>query len=351
MRPDAITLDLRLPDMAGWVVLDRLKHDPGTRHIPVHVISGDESWRRGVKRGAFATLHKPVDQRSLQEAFTSLQRFLERRVKEILIVEDGEAERMKLLDSIGEGDVRATAVGSATEALAALKSQSFDCLVVDLGLPDMPGVELIEAVKRDRAYADLPVIVYTARDLSSEDQARLDALVESIIIKDSRSMERLLGETALFLHRLEENLTPAAKGALRQVQEAGEGLAGKKVLIVDDDVRNIFALASMLERWGMATVHAEDGLEALRTLREEPGVDAVLMDIMMPGMDGYQTTREIRGLSQFRELPIIALTAKAMKDDRRKCLESGASDYIAKPVQSEQLRSLLRVWLGERAKA
>jgi CheY-like chemotaxis protein len=344
-NPDAITLDLRLPDMAGWVVLDRLKHHPGTSHIPVHVISGDESWRRGVKRGAFAVLQKPVDQKSLKDAFTNLRSFLERRVKAILVVEDNEVERRNILDSVGDADVRVTAVATGAEALAALKVHPFDCVVLDLGLPDMPCLDLIESIKKDPALHNLPVIVYTGRDLTPGEQAQLEILAESVITKDARSMDRLLGETTRFLHRVEKNLGPAVKEAVQQVRQSGEGIAQKKVLIVDDDVRNIFALTSMLEHWDMDVLRAENGREALDILRKSPGIDVVLMDIMMPVMDGYQTTRAIRELPQFRELPIIALTAKAMKDDRRKCLDAGASDYIAKPVQGEQLRSLLRVWL------
>ncbi len=344
-KPDAITLDLRLPDMAGWVVLDRLKHHPGTSHIPVHIISGDESWRRGVKRGAFAALQKPVAPRSLREAFAGLRSFLERRIRTILVVEDNEIERRNILDSVGDDDVRATAAANGAEALAALKAQSFDCVVVDLGLPDMRGLDLIESIKKDPATSNVPVIVYTGRDVTPGERVQLEALAESVITKDARSLERLLGETTLFLHRVEKDLGPAVKEAVDQVRQAGEGIAEKKVLIVDDDVRNIYALTSMLEHWGMVVLPAENGREALDVLERTPGIDVVLMDIMMPEMDGYQTTRAIRERPQFRDLPIIALTAKAMKDDRRKCLDAGASDYIAKPVQGDQLRSLLRVWL------
>ena len=344
-HPAAITLDLRLPDMAGWVVLDRLKHHPSTSHIPVHVISGDESSNRGVKRGAFAALQKPVDQKSLNEAFANLQRFLEQGIKSLLVIEDNEIERRNILDSIGHNDVHVTPAATAAEGLAALKSQRFDCVVLDLGLPDMPGLELIECIRKDPALLNLPVIVYTGRDLTPGEQARVEALTESVITKDARSMDRLLSETALFLHRVEKDLEPAVKEAMHHFRQSDEGIAYKKVLIVDDDVRNIFALTSMLEHWEMTVLRAENGREALEILDSSPDVDAVLMDIMMPEMDGYQTTRAIRELPQFRELPIIALTAKALKDDRRKCLAAGASDYIAKPVQGEQLRSLLRVWL------
>jgi CheY-like chemotaxis protein/HAMP domain-containing protein/signal transduction histidine kinase len=344
-KPDGITLDLRLPDMAGWVVLDRLKHHPGTSHIPVHVISGDESWRRGLKRGAFAVMHKPVDQKSLKEAFTNLRSFLERRIKALLVVEDNEVERGHILDAVRDDDVHVTAVATGAEALAALKTRPFDCIVVDLGLPDMPGLHLIESIKKDPASQNLPLIVYTGSDLAPGEQSQVEALAESVVTKDARSMHRLLGETSLFLHRIENDLDPAAKAALQQVRQSDDETAHKKALIVDDDVRNIFALTSMLEHWGMDVLHAENGREALDILATTPGIDVVLMDIMMPVMDGYETTRAIRSLPQFAELPIIALTAKAMKDDRRKCLDAGATDYIAKPVQGDQLRSLLRVCL------
>ncbi len=344
-NPDAITLDLRLPDMAGWVVLDRLKHHPGTSHIPVHIISGDESWRRGVKRGAFAALQKPVDPRSLKEAFANLRSFLDRRIRSLLVVEDNEIERQNIVESVGDDDVRVTAAANGAEALTALKAQRFDCVVVDLGLPDMRGLELLESIKKDADTGNVPIIVYTGRDVTLGERAQLEALADSVITKDSRSMELLLGETALFLHRVEKDLGPSVKEAVEHARQAGENIAEKKVLIVDDDVRNIYALTSMLEHWGMDVLPAENGREALDILARTPGIDVVLMDIMMPEMDGYQTTRAIRELPQFRDLPIIALTAKAMKDDRRKCLDAGASDYIAKPVQGEQLRSLLRVWL------
>ncbi len=344
-NPDAITLDLRLPDMGGWVVLDRLKHHPATSHVPVHIISGDESWRRGVKRGAFAALQKPVDPRSLKDAFANLRSFLERRIRSLLVVEDNEVERRHIVDSAGDDDVRVTAAATGAEAMAALKAQPFDCVVVDLGLPDVAGLDLIESIKKDPATTNVPIIVYTGRDVTPGEKVQLEGLVESVITKDSRSLERLLGETAIFLHRVEKDLEPSVKEAVQQVRQAGENIARKKVLIVDDDVRNLYALTSMLELWGMEVTAAEDGREALDILARTPGIDVVLMDIMMPEMDGYQTTRAIRELPQFRDLPIIALTAKAMKDDRRKCLDAGASDYIAKPVQGEQLRSLLRVWL------
>ncbi len=346
-KPTAITLDLQLPDMDGWVVLDRLKHDPALRHIPVHVISVDESVHSGKRRGAFACLKKPVSRKALQDAFTAMQSFLDRRQKSLLVVEDNEVERDNIVRLIGNGEVATTAVASAREALDLLQAQPFDCLVLDLRLPDLSGLEVMEKIK-EMGLTDLPVIVYTGKDLTPDEEARLKELTQAIIPKDARSLERLLDETALFLHRVEAELPPPAREILRQAHREHPELEGRKALIVDDDFRNIFALTSMLERWKMEVVRAEDGRQALDALQRIPDIDVVLMDIMMPEMDGYETIRAIRRLPQFQALPIIALTAKAMKGDRQKCLDAGASDYIAKPVQSEQLLALLRVWVGRK---
>jgi HAMP domain-containing protein/signal transduction histidine kinase/DNA-binding response OmpR family regulator len=348
IRPTAITLDICLPDMDGWVVLDRLKHDPNTRHIPVHIISVDDRWQRGLRLGAFAFLKKPVSRQSLDDAFAGLKGFLDRGVRDLLIVEDNELERAGIVDAIGGGDVRISAVGTASEALEALRERNFDCLVLDLGLPDVGGLELLARIKREINPQGLRVVVYTARDLTPEERARLDELAESTISKDVRSLEHLVDKTALFLHRVEAGLRPETRRMLHQGQIAVPELRGKKVLIVDDDLRNIFAMTSKLERWDLTVVRAENGKQALDMLDRVPDVDLVLMDIMMPEMDGFETMRAIRGREAFRSLPIIALTAKAMKEDRRKCLEAGASDYLAKPVASDQLLSMLRVWLSRR---
>ncbi len=298
-----------------------------------------------MKLGAFAFLKKPVTRQSLDDAFSGIRGFLDRGVKNLLVVEDNELERDNIVAAIGDGDVRTTAVGTAAEALDALRSGSFDCLVLDLGLPDMGGLELLEMVKREINPQGLRVVVYTARDLTPEEQAHLDVLAESTIIKDVRSMEHLVDKTALFLHRVESHFRPETRQLLHQGQQGEPDIAGKRVLIVDDDLRNIFALTSKLERWGLLIHRAENGKQALELLLRTPGVDLVLMDIMMPEMDGYETMRAIRAHDRFRALPIIALTAKAMREDRQKCIEAGASDYLAKPVSSEQLLSMLRVWL------
>jgi CheY-like chemotaxis protein len=281
----------------------------------------------------------------LNDVFANLKKFMERSVKNLLVVEDDEIQRKIILDLIGEGDVRATTAGSGEEALQALKNEHYDCMVIDLGLPDMTGFQLLEQIKKESNLRNLPIIVYTGKDLSKKEETQLRKVAKTIIVKDVRSAERLLDETALFLHRVQANLPEPKRKMLENLHKGDAGLAGKKILVVDDDIRNIFAMTSVLERHNMQVVTAEDGREAISILENNNDVDAVLMDIMMPEMDGYETMRLVRQKQQFRQLPIIALTAKAMKQDREKCLEAGASDYIAKPVDIDRLLSLLRVWL------
>jgi CheY-like chemotaxis protein len=266
-------------------------------------------------------------------------------MRNLLVVEDDEAQRNSIVELIGNGDVSTEAVGTGEQALSLLKERHFDCLVLDLGLPDMTGFELIERIKSEAGLAELPIIIYTGKELSKSDETELRRMAETIIIKDVQSPERLLDETALFLHRVEVNLPEAKRRVLHQLHQTDAVLAGKKALIVDDDVRNIFALTSALENVQMEVSYAENGRDALSTLESTPDIDVVLMDVMMPEMDGYETMRAIRQMEQFRSLPIIALTAKAMKGDREKCVEAGASDYISKPANVDQLLSLLRVWL------
>ena len=346
VRPDAITLDVDMPGLNGLEVLDRLKRDPGTRHIPVHIISGVESKREGLKAGAMAYLVKPVTSEILDAAFSRISSFIDTTPKSLLVVEDNEAQRQSIVELIAHDDVEITAVGSAEEALAQLNLKHFDCMVLDLGLRgEMSGFDLLEKVKSDEVKRDLPIIIYTGRELSSQDETRIKKYAETIIVKDVKSPERLLDETALFLHRIEAKLPEQKRKMLEHLHDADSVVAGKRVLVVDDDVRNIFSLTSMLEDHGMVVRFAENGKQAIDQLKKDPNVDAVLMDVMMPEMDGYETTRAIRGMNEFKTLPIIALTAKAMKGDREKCIAAGASDYITKPVDTEQLLSLLRVWL------
>jgi CheY-like chemotaxis protein/signal transduction histidine kinase/HAMP domain-containing protein len=344
-RPDAITLDLRLPDMDGLTVLDMLKRRPATRHIPVHVISVEEEDPRELKLGAISHLKKPLSREGLAAQFETIEKHLKREMKKLLVVEDNAVQRQSIIDLIGNGDVEAVGVASGKAALSCLKKQHFDCMVLDLGLPDMSGFTLIEKMQADEAIGHVPIIVFTGKALTPKEETRLKRVSESIIIKGVKSLERLLDETTLFLHRVVEKLPQRKKQMLAQLHLKDPVLKGRTVLIVDDDVRNIFALSGILEQQEMEVLYSESGAEAILIAEQRPDLDIVLMDIMMPEMDGYETTRRIRTLPQFKKLPIIALTAKAMKGDREKCIRAGASDYIAKPVDTEQLLSLLRVWL------
>jgi CheY-like chemotaxis protein len=344
-KPAGVTLDLRLPDTDGWTILDRIKHDGQLRHIPVEIISALGGRQRARRMGAFGFLEKPAAPQALQDVLAGLAAFAERPVKRLLVVEDDERERATLVELIGDSGVEITAVGSGKDALAALRAQDFKCMVLDLGLPDMPGLELLQRIKRHRDWRELPIIVYTGRDLSKREEIQLKRLSETIIIKDVKSPERLLAETSLYLHRADGELPEQQRKMLRELDQKVPELAGRKVLVVDDDVRNIFAITSALERYDIVVQFADNGKEGLELLEKTGDFDAILMDIMMPEMDGYEIMRRIRANDRWKTLPIIALTAKAMRTDREKCIEAGASDYIAKPVEMDKLLSTLRVWL------
>ncbi|HEY9155704.1 MAG TPA: response regulator, partial [Opitutaceae bacterium] len=343
-RIDAITLDLRLPDIDGWRVLSRLKDDPATRHIPVQILSADETTDLGLKNGAISHLMKPIQPERLEEMLSSLVNFVSRPVKNLLVVEDNELQRQNTVDLIGGEGVSTWAVGSGREGLEALRTQQFDCVVLDLGLPDMSGAEFIDEVKK-AGFPNLPIVVHTAKDLHRDEAQEIKRIARTVILKDVQSPERLFDETALFLHRPIATLSEEKKKLVESLHRNDDVLTGKKVLIVDDDMRNIFAMTSFLERYSMDILSTESGAEAIEMLKRDPEIDVVLMDIMMPDLDGYETMRRIRLDDTFADLPIIALTAKAMKGDREKCIEAGASDYIAKPVDTEHLLSLLRIWL------
>ena len=345
VRPDAILLDIGLPAMDGLSILDRLKQNPDTRHIPVHIVSGTDRRRDGLRLGAVGYAQKPISKEALDEGFSSLINFISRKSKNLLIVEDDDVQRSSIVELIGNGDVTSTAVGSAEEALQLLATQHFDCMVLDLGLPGASGFQLLEQVKTEDSLRNLPVIVYTGRELSAADETRLRKYAESIILKDVRSPERLLDETALFLHRVEAHLPEEKRRILHTAHGREAAFQGATVLVVDDDVRNIYAVTTVLEGQGMKVVFAENGRDGIELLKKTPDVSLVLMDVMMPEMDGYETMRQIRRLPEYRTLPILALTAKAMKGDREKCLEAGASDYITKPVDPDRLLSLMRVWM------
>lgn len=344
-KPDAITLDIKMPGMNGWAVLDRLKHDSDTRHIPVHIMSVEQQRLRGLKQGAIEVLQKPVTAEDLKEAFDRLVQFKE-RAKTLLVIEDDEVQRNSLLELLGGKDVEIAAVGTAEEALAELKARPFDCVVLDLGLPDVDGFTLLDEIKEE-GLGETPVIVYTGKELTKKEETRLRKMAQTIIVKGARSPERLMEETALFLHRVEAELPESKRKMLQKAHQMDPGLAGRKVLMVDDDIRNLFAVTSLLEGQGVQVLHAESGQEGLDLLEATPDVELVLMDIMMPEMDGYEATRRIRRQARFESLPIVALTARAMKGDREKCIQAGASDYISRPADNAQLLSLLRVWLHQ----
>jgi HAMP domain-containing protein/CheY-like chemotaxis protein/signal transduction histidine kinase len=343
--PTAVSLDVFLPDMLGWTVLNQLKRNPDTRHIPVQILTVEDERQYGLERGAFSFLTKSATTEGLEAALERLKSFTAARVRQLLVVEDEPAEQLSVQELLGHSDVEITTVGTGTAALEAMRAGSFDCVVLDLRLPDMSGFELLAQVQEDERLRQTPIIVFTGRELSDHEEIELRKNAKSVVLKGVRSPERLLDETALFLHRVIADLPPAKQKMIEALHESDEPLSGRKVLVVDDDIRNIFALNSLLERHSMQVITATNGQEAIQLVESTEDLSLVLMDVMMPEMDGYETMRRIRSNQKFRLLPIIALTAKAMKGDREKCLEAGASDYVAKPVNTDQLLSLVRMWL------
>ena len=344
-RPDAVLLDVRLPDRSGLTVLQQLKDNPSTRHIPVHVISSIESGGEALHLGAIGYAMKPTSREDLEEVFRKLQEKSSQKIKRVLLVEDDERQRDSVVALIADTDVEIAAVGTASEALAYLKKEVFDCMIIDLKLPDMQGGELLERMSHEELCSFPPVIVYTGRNLTRDEEAQLLRYSRSIIIKGARSPERLLDEVTLFLHKVESELSTERQSMLKAVRGRDRVFEGRTILLVDDDVRNVFALTSALEQRGARVEVGRNGFEAIAKLDEVPGIDLVLMDIMMPGMDGLEATRRIRADGRFDRLPIIAITAKAMKDDQEQCLAAGANDYLAKPIDLSRLYSLLRVWM------
>jgi len=341
----AVSLDVFLPDMLGWTVLSQLKQNPLTRHIPVQIVSLDEDRQHGLARGAFAFVNKPTTREGIEEALSRIKEFAEPRRKRLLVVEDNAAEQLSIRELLGHDDIEIVNAGTGSDALSLLHHEACDCVVLDLRLPDMSGFEVLERMRADLALADVPVVVFTGRELTADEDAQLHTMARSIVVKGVESPERLLNETALFLHRVITDLPPEKQQMLERLNSSDEDLVGRTALLVDDDPRNIFALSSALERRGMKVLTATTGAEAIQVIEETPSLAIVLMDIMMPEMDGYRTIETIRQDRAYRRLPIIALTAKAMKGDREKCLLAGASDYLAKPVNTEQLLSALRMWL------
>jgi CheY-like chemotaxis protein len=344
-HPTAISLDIFLPDMLGWTVLSQFKQNPATRHIPVQILTLEEDRQHGLSRGAFSFITKPASTEALRAALTRIKDFTEPRRKRLLVVEDNAAERFSITELLGHEDIDIIGAENGTEALAILAKEGSDCIVLDLRLPDMSGFEVLEKIRDDRRFSEIPVVVFTGRELTPTEESQLHSIARSVVVKGVESPERLLDETALFLHRIVSDLPPQKQRMLERLHGSDEDLIGRTVLLVDDDARNIFALSSVLERRGMRVLTATTGNEAISILQSRPEVAIALMDIMMPEMDGYQTMQEIRKDEKLRRLPIIALTAKAMKGDREKCVAAGASDYLAKPVNTEQLLAALRTWL------
>ena len=343
---DAITLDINLSDIDGWRVLARLKDDGETRHIPVHIITTEEERLRGLRMGAIGALTKPLKSRELlQEVFARIDATTKPHMRHLLVMTADETRRNALIDLVRDAGIHVDSTGPGQEALVKLKDNHFDAAVIELDAADSADFEFIEEIKKDPHLEDIPLIVHVTRDLSKKDEAHLKRLSQTMNLKEARSPERLVDEIALFLHSDINQMPEARKSGIQKLHETEAILKDKKILIVDDDIRNIFAMTSLLERYGMQIFSAETGKLALEKLQGIPDIHVVLTDIMMPDMDGYDTMRAIRKFARFRTLPVIALTAKAMKGDREKCIDAGASDYIAKPVESTELLSLLRLWL------
>jgi CheY-like chemotaxis protein len=348
--PSAIVLDLGLPDQSGLAVLDRLKRDVQTRHIPIHIVSAADHAETALSLGAVGYLVKPVKREQLVEVLQKLEARLSQRMRRVLIVEDNELQRTAVAKLLTSHDVETVTAGTAAECLERLKEQTFDCMVLDLSLPDASGYSLLETLSQVSTYSFPPVIVYTGRELSPDDEQQLRRYSKSIIIKGAKSPERLLDEVALFLHQVVSELPDEQQRMIRRARNRDALLEGRRILVVEDDVRNVYALTNILEPRGAVVEIARNGQEALDVLARsaatpDASIDLVLMDVMMPVMDGLTATREIRKNPDWKKLPIITLTAKAMPDDQQRCIDAGANDYVAKPLDVERLLSLVRVWM------
>jgi CheY-like chemotaxis protein len=343
---EAITLDINLHDLDGWRIMARLKDDIATRHIPIYIITTEDAQARGLRSGALGVLNKPLKSREeLKEVFARFDHVAKEHTKHLLIANKDESQRHHLMNVLQEPDLQISEVNSAAETLTKIRNNPFGAVVIGPELADMSGLDLIEEIKKDLHLSDTPIIAYVPGNISKRDESHLKRLGHAMNLKEVHSEERLLDECALFLHQNVGKIKETKREIIQRLYQAETVLKGKNILIVDDDIRNIFAMTSLLERYEMSISSAETGKIALEQLQSKPDIDAVLMDIMMPDMDGYDTMRAIRKFPQFRTLPMIAVTAKAMKGDRDKCIEAGASDYIAKPVDSAELLSMLRLWL------
>jgi CheY-like chemotaxis protein len=346
-NPDAITMDLNMPDTSGWKILDRLKTDFNLRHIPVYIISGEDERNKGLKRGARNFLLKPVKNDSLHHLFNDISNFKDKKTKNLLVVDDNETELTIILEAVTGTDINVSSARTVKEAIAFIKETTFDCIILDLKLPDANGMDIISDIENNIAGHDTAIIIHSAGDVNKMQKNKLNRFAHRIITKSANSLDQLVDQTALFMHRVHKELPAPIRERIEMYYMKEDVLSGKKVLIVDDDVRNLFALTTALERFNLETITAESGKEAIDILNKNANIDIVLMDIMMPEMDGYETMKNIRKKDKHKDLTIIAVTAKAMKGDRQKCIESGASDYITKPVNVDQLSSLMRVWLKQ----
>ncbi|GAA4467136.1 hypothetical protein GCM10023189_50200 [Nibrella saemangeumensis] len=348
-QPKAILLDIQLPVMSGWEVMDALKANRQTRPIPVHIMSSHRLKKESLLKGAVDFMDKPVGYEQMQAVFQKIEDVLSRNPKKVLIVEDNPKHARALAYFLETFHITSELKSSVAEGVNALQNREVDCVILDMGIPDSNAYELLEEAKQNPGLEDLPIIIFTGRSLSMAEELKIRKYADSIVVKTAHSYQRMLDEVSLFLHLVDEHKQPENRhGLAGKLGDLGQILTGKTVLVADDDVRNIFSLTKALEQYNMTVVTALDGKEALQKLEENPGVDAVLLDMMMPQMDGYETARRIREQPRYRSLPVIAVTAKAMAGDRDKCIEAGASDYITKPVDIDQLLSLLRVWLYER---
>jgi CheY-like chemotaxis protein/two-component sensor histidine kinase len=345
-KPQAIILDMGLPGIKGQQVLHELKVNPSVRHIPVHIISANDRSLEPIREGAVEYLMKPISKDGLEQAFNRIENFVNRKIKNLLIIEDNENSRKAMKILIGTGDVKCFEATTGKEALELYEQNNIDCIILDIGLPDISGFDLIQKLEHIKGHNMPPIIVYTGKELTKEENDLLHKYAESIIIKGIKSEERLLDETALFLHRTISNLPTSKQMIINNLYDKEAVFHSKKILLVDDDMRNVFALSKILQERGMEVIKSENGKKALEMLDTHTDIDLVLMDIMMPEMDGYEAMKRIRAQVKFRNLPIIALTAKAMKDDKQKCIDAGANDYITKPIDVERLLSLMRVWLS-----
>ncbi|WP_051328394.1 response regulator [Desulfatirhabdium butyrativorans] len=344
-KPDAIVLDVNLPGMDGWTVLERLKANARTRHIPVHIISANDRPLNALKMGAIGYMTKPISMDELDKVYTKIEKTIGDRLRHVLLVEDDPVQVQAVQALLGDEQIHIEVARSGKEAMGLLDRQGFDCMILDLGLPDISGIEMLSHVRSDANLKDMPIIVYTGRDLTPQESATVRDYAEMIVLKDARSPEKLLEETTLFLHLVESELPAEKKRMLQRIHDREAVFQGKKVLLVDDDMRNVYAITNILEEKGMRVVVGKNGKEGIERLKADPGIHLVLMDIMMPVMDGYEAMRRIRAMDVYKKLPIIALTAKAMKGDKALCIEAGANDYLAKPFDTDKLLSMLRVWL------